>query len=99
MGVRRDGHGQRSNAQQQGKEKTESRQEPEKGRRRAVAIRFGENAGRTKPKQQEDLISARGSIPDVIAASDARSGDAVPQQSASHCHVARMALWHLQLNR
>src|SRR6185437_5539582 len=50
-----DRHGQGSNAQQQGKEETESRQEPQEGRRRALAVLVRQDAGRAKPEQPEEL--------------------------------------------
>src|SRR5216683_5464129 len=55
-GAKGDRHGQGSDAQQQGKEETEGRQEPQKGRRRAgQSVRGGKNPGRPKPEQQEEL--------------------------------------------
>src|ERR1700733_10572122 len=53
-----DRHGQGSDAQQQGKEETEGRQEPQKGRRRAgQSVRDRQTPGRPKPQQQEELTS------------------------------------------
>src|SRR5712671_3786765 len=48
-----DCHGQGSDAQQQGKEETEGRQEPQEGRRYALAVLVRQDAGRPKPEQQE----------------------------------------------
>src|SRR5260370_14874982 len=58
-GAREQRHGKGSDAQQQGKEETEGRQEPQEGRRDAVAVlvRQGADAGRPEPLQQEELRS------------------------------------------
>src|SRR5258708_33055696 len=48
-----DCHGQGSDAQQQGKEETKGRQEPQEGRRYALAVLVRQDAGRPKPEQQE----------------------------------------------
>src|SRR3981189_2787397 len=54
-GAKGDRHGQGSDAQQQGKEKTEGRQEPQKGRRRAgQSVRGGQDPGRPKPRPQQE---------------------------------------------
>src|SRR5438132_6388024 len=52
-------HGKGSDAQQQGKEETEGRQEHQEGRRDAVAVLFRQDAdaGRPKPDGQEELKS------------------------------------------
>src|ERR1700694_902313 len=52
-GAREKRHGQGSDAQQQGKEETEGRQEPQKGRRYALAVLVRQAAGGTEPQQQE----------------------------------------------
>src|SRR5258706_6564710 len=58
-GARETGHGKGSDAQQQGKEETEGRQEPQEGRRDALAVRVrqGADAGRPEPLWQEELRS------------------------------------------
>ena len=58
-GAREKRHGQESAPQQQGKEETEGRQEPQEGRRDAVAVlvRKDADAGRPKPDGQEGLRS------------------------------------------
>src|SRR3984957_4199678 len=58
-GAREQTHGQGSDAQQQGKEETEGRQEPQEGRQHAgQSVRGGQDPGRPEPEQQEEL-SAR----------------------------------------
>jgi hypothetical protein len=75
-----DRHGQGSDAQQQGKEETESRQEPQEGRRGAgQSVRDRQDAGGPKPQQQEELTPgfARGS-----AARGAITRNALPRRVA-----------------
>src|SRR3979411_2479046 len=57
-GRKGDRHGQGSDAQQQGKEETEGRQEPQEGRRYALAVLVRQDAGRPKPQQQEIIHSS-----------------------------------------
>src|SRR4051812_44365898 len=51
-GAREARHGQGSDAQQQGKEETEAGQEPEKGRRRALAVRVRQAVGKSLSRQE-----------------------------------------------
>src|ERR1700732_3211707 len=54
-----DRHGQGSDAQQQGKEEAEGRQEPQEGRHDSgQSVRHRQDAGRPKPQQQEELTAA-----------------------------------------
>src|SRR5882724_12424835 len=55
-------HGQGTDAQQQGKEETEGRQEPQERRSYALAVRVRQDAGGSKPEQQEELKLCRGMV-------------------------------------
>src|SRR4051794_9109709 len=57
QGAREARDGQGSDAQQQGKEETEAGQEPEKGRRRAVAVRLRQVAA--EPLSRQEGLTAR----------------------------------------
>src|ERR1043166_3713068 len=57
QGAREARHGQGSDAQQQGKEETEAGQEPEKGRRRALAVRLRQVAA--EPLSRQEGLTAR----------------------------------------
>src|SRR4051794_16157252 len=62
QGAREARHGQGSDAQQQGKEETEAGQEPEKGRRRALAVRL-----RQVVATRQEGLTARPSLPEAAS--------------------------------